>query len=77
MPLFIGLHTLRQDMGDGWHGYKEACRGLGIRAVCSYGSADKGVAWCVTEAPSAETVRQAHARSHVPVDEVFEVGYSD
>lgn len=62
-------------MGGGWEGYKKACSDEGIRAVCSYGSSERGIAWCITEAPSAGAVRRAHENSRIPVDDIFEVGY--
>ncbi len=77
MALFIGVHTLKEDMGGGWDGYKNACTDLGIRAVCSYVSSEKGMAFCVTEASSVDKVRKAHENSKVPVDDIYEVGYSE
>lgn len=77
MALFVGVHTLKEDMGGGWDGYKKACSDVGIRAVCSYGSSERGVAWCFTEAASVEEVRRAHDKSRIPVDDIFEVGYTE
>ncbi len=77
MALFIGVHTLKEDMGGGWTGYKKACDDIGIRPVCSYSSSEKGVAYCITEASSVDEVSKAHENAKVPVDDIFEVDYSE
>ena len=79
MALFLGVHTLPLPKGvtGSWESYKEACVSLGIKALHAYSSADKGVAYCITEAPSADTVREAHKKADVPVNEVFEVVRAD
>lgn len=77
MALFLGVHTLQKDMGGGWTGYKKACEELGCRAINSYSSNEKGVAYCVTEAISAAVVLEAHKNANVPVDDVFEVDRSE
>lgn len=77
MALFLGVHTLQKDMGGRWTAYKRACEEFGCRAITSYSSSKKGVAYCVTEAPSAEKVFEAHRNANVPVDDVFEVDRSE
>ena len=75
--LFIGLHILKEDMGGGWTGYKKACEELGCRAIRSYSSSEKGLAYCITEAASSDQVLKAHKNASVPVDDVFEVILSE
>ena len=79
MSLFIGLHTLPLPEGvkDNWEGYKKSCADLGIRAIHAYSSDEKGVAYCITDASSAEEVLRAHKNADVPVDDVFEVNRAD
>ncbi len=78
MALFIGLHN----MGDGvteemveqsWEAYKAACAELGCSAQQVHASAEQGRAFCITEAASADLVKQAHDQANVPVNEVLEV----
>lgn len=73
MALFLGVHDLNKGMGSGWEGYKEACAELGCRALHAYGSDEKKVGYCVTEASSVDEVRKAHANANIPLEDVFEV----
>lgn len=77
MALFIGVHTVQDDMGGGWEGYKAAASARGIKALRSYMGKEKKMAYCVTEADSADQIHQAHADAKVPIDDVFEVALSE
>jgi hypothetical protein len=47
--------------------------GVGVRWIYSFLSADKKKTYCLYEAPSAESVREAARRANVPANAVIEV----
>ncbi len=73
----MGIHTLPDTPEDkaleGWAGYKVKCDASGIHATHGYYNMDKKIAYCFTEAGSAEEVWKAHEGMAVPVTDVFEV----
>ncbi|MBI2515179.1 DUF4242 domain-containing protein [Candidatus Wolfebacteria bacterium] len=77
MALFLGVHDLNKDMGDGWAGYKKACEELGCHALHAYSNDEKKVGYCVTEASSADGVRKAHENADISLEDVFEVNRSE
>jgi hypothetical protein len=46
---------------------------VGVKWLFSFLSADKKKTYCLYEAPSAEYIRQAAARSDIPADVIVEV----
>lgn len=47
---------------------------IGIQWLFSFLSADKKKTYCLYEAPSAETIREAARRLDIPADVIVEVG---
>lgn len=80
MAEFLGVHKM-SDIGavtdqaavDGFSKYKEAATKMGLNATHAHYSLEKGFAYCITEAESADKVREAHASVNVPLDDVIEV----
>jgi hypothetical protein len=82
MATFMGLHDMGasvtdEQMGDNWQAYKAACGKLGCETVHVHFNSQKGLAYCLTEADSAETVRKAHEAAGVPVQDILEVKTAD
>ena len=78
MAEFIGVHKLLPDMKAedveaGYQSYKEAATKMGLKSMRAHYSMEKGVAYCETEAPSAEEVRKAHEGAAIPLEDVIEV----
>lgn len=78
MARFIGVHkfspeTTEDQMKSAWEGYKQACQGIGLKPLSLLYSLPKGVAYCQTEADSADQVREAHQGVAVALEDVFEV----
>jgi hypothetical protein len=78
MSVFIGVHDMGSSVTDGrieksWETYKAACTKLGCTPLTAYSSAEKGKAFCVTEASSAGEVQKAHDEAGVPINEILEV----
>ncbi|KKS05045.1 hypothetical protein A2W45_01640 [Candidatus Curtissbacteria bacterium RIFCSPHIGHO2_12_41_11] len=80
MAQFLGVHK-STDIGvmtdqqavDGFNKYKEAATKIGLNATHAYYSLEKGFAYCITEAESADKVREAHASIDMPLEDVIEV----
>ena len=80
MAQFLGVHK-STDIGvmtdqqavDGFKKYKEAATKMGLNATHAYYSLEKGFAYCITEAESADKVREAHAGVDIPLEDVIEV----
>ena len=68
----IGVMTDQQSV-DGFNKYKEAASKIGVNATHAYYSLEKGFAYCITEAESADKVREAHASVDIPLEDVIEV----
>ena len=80
MAQFLGVHKTAdigamtdQAAADGFHKYKDAARKMGLNATHAYYSLEKGFAYCITEAESADKVREAHAGVDIPLEDVIEV----
>jgi len=78
MPLFLGVHRLSAERSDalvenGWRSYCEGCRALGVKPLAVVYSVEKGVAYCQTEASSADDVWKAHEQVAIPLEDVLEV----
>ena len=54
-------------------GIKLVNEDVGVNWLYSFLSADKKKSYCLYEAPSAEAIREAAARSGIPADAVIEV----
>src|SRR3990170_495611 len=52
---------------------KDAASKMGLNATHAYYSLEKGFAYCITEAESADKVREAHASVDIPLEDVIEV----
>ncbi len=82
MPIFIGVHKLPETLSEneileGWNGYKQEASKRGLRPIRVHYSLAKGVAYCETEAPSENDVREAHEGLKIPLEDVLEVKTSD
>ena len=80
MAQFLGVHKMAQigassdqEAADGFNKYKEAASKMGLNATHAHYSLEKGFAYCITEAQSAEQVREAHASVDIPLEDVIEV----
>ena len=80
MAQFLGVHKTGdmgamtdEDATNGFHKYKEAAAKMGLNATHAHYSLEKGFAYCLTEAQSADQVRQAHANAEIPLEDVIEV----
>lgn len=78
MPQFVGVHegmtsSTDDEVKKSWADYKAACQKRGCQAVHVHYSTKEGRGFCLTEANSADDVRQAHTEANVPVKEVVEV----
>ena len=80
MAQFLGVHKTGdigamtdQEAIDGFHKYKEAASKMGINATHAHYNLEKGFAYCITEAQSADQVRQAHANAQMPLEDVIEI----
>lgn len=80
MAQFLGVHKTGEigvmsdeDATNGFHKYKEAASKMGLSATHAHYSLEKGFAYCITEAASADKVREAHDAAQIPIDDVIEV----
>jgi hypothetical protein len=78
MATFLGVHDLGGSIEDGkfqasWAAYKEACDKLGCSALHMHYNAEKGKAFCLTEASTASEVQKAHDEVQVPIVEILEI----
>lgn len=65
--------TTDQETADGFHKYKDAASKMGLNATHVHYSLEKGFAYCITEAESADKVREAHASANIQLEDVIEV----
>ncbi|HSX57869.1 MAG TPA: hypothetical protein VLE47_01190 [Candidatus Saccharimonadales bacterium] len=77
MAEFLGIHkldpsTTEQDAVNGFNVYKEAALKMGLKPQHAHFSIEKGFAYCLTEATSAEEVRKAHEGA-VALEDVVEI----
>lgn len=68
----IGAMT-DQEAADGFRKYKDAASKMGLNATHVHYSLEKGFAYCITEAESANKVREAHTSADIPLEDVIEV----
>lgn len=77
MATFVGVHSLAdpsdENVKTSWEKYKTAANELGIKPLQVGYNLDKRQAMCLTEAESADQVRQAHEKAGATLDDVFEV----
>ena len=80
MAQFLGVHKTAalgtatdQTAIDGFHKYKDEASKMGLNATHAHYSLEKGFAYCITEADSADKVREAHANIDMPLEDVIEV----
>lgn len=78
MAQFLGVHKMPagatdQQSTDNFNKYKEAADKMGLDAKQAYYSLEKGFAYCITEAESADKVKEAHASVDIPLEDVIEV----
>ena len=80
MAQFLGVHKTAeigagtdQEAADGFQKYKDAASKMGLNATHAHYSLEKGFAYCITEAQSADQVRGAHASVDIPLEDVIEV----
>lgn len=78
MPLFLGVHKLKAGMTEeeteeSYGRYKRSAQEDGLNPVFAVYNAEKGFAYCQTEADSAEQVRKAHEKVNIPLEDVMEV----
>ena len=80
MTQFLGVHKMAdidamtdQEAADSFSKYKEATSKMGLNATHVHYSLEKGFAYCITEAESADKVREAHANADIPLEDVIEV----
>jgi hypothetical protein len=80
MAKFLGIHKTA-DLGamtdeaavEGFNKYKEAAINMGLTPIEAIYSLEKGFAYCVTEAESAEKVKEAHASVSMALEDVVEI----
>ena len=78
MAVFLGVHKLPAEMTEdqvreGWENYKKSATEKGIRPLGAIVSVEKRIAYCQTEAESADQVRDAHQAVENPLEDVVEV----
>lgn len=78
MATFLGVHDMNGPMEDqavtkNWEAYKASCLKMGLSPKHAHTSAQRGKAFCITEADSADLVQKAHDDAQVPVNEIIEV----
>ena len=80
MAQFLGVHKMAnigaatdQEAADGFHKYQEAAAKMGLKATHAHYSLEKGFAYCLTEAGSADEVKKAHDNAAIPLEDVIEV----
>lgn len=82
MPMFIGVHknlayTDETQMQEGWTSYKEAATKRGLKPIRVHYNTSAGVAFCETQAQTADEVRAAHEDIGAIPDEIVEVKTSE
>ena len=79
MPIFLGVHkfpageTADKTTDDGWNKYKQTATSMGLKPLKVLISLEHGVAYCQTEADSADKVKEAHNKAEIPFEEIVEV----
>lgn len=78
MTVFLGVHKLQtgmseEDVKNGYETYKKSAMEAGLKPLGAVVSMEKGVAYCQTEAESADQVRDAHAKVEIPLEDVIMV----
>jgi hypothetical protein len=77
MPLFLIERNFAEQLEVNRDSVMEVLQvnaDIGIQWLFSFLSADKKKTYCLYEAPSAETLREAARRLNVPADVIVEVG---
>ena len=78
MKEFLGVHKIpvgemtEDEIQSGFKDYQNAASKMGLKAKHVHISMEKGFAHCVTEAETADQVRQAH-EGIAPLEDVVEV----
>ncbi|MGD8430580.1 MAG: DUF4242 domain-containing protein [Ectothiorhodospiraceae bacterium] len=76
MPLFLIERNFAEQLeltADEVHNITEINAGVGAHWLFSFLSADKKKTYCLYEASSAESIREAARRAGVPADVIVEV----
>jgi len=76
MPLFLIERTFAEELevsATEAAAIKLVNTDVGVNWLFSFLSADKKKTYCLYEAPSAEAIREAARRNHLPADVVIEV----
>lgn len=78
VAIFIGVHQVPSgktaaDMERGWSRYKKQATKQGLQPLRVRYNLPKGVAYCETDAPSAQAVRNAHQGIDLTLDDVIEI----
>lgn len=77
MPLFMIERNFAEQLEVNRDGVTEVTQvnaDVGIQWLFSFLSADKKKTYCLYEAPSAESIREAAQRLSIPADVIIEVG---
>lgn len=77
MPLFLIERNFAEQLEINRDGVTEVTQvnaDVGVQWLFSFLSADKKKTYCLYEAPSAETIREAARRLNIPADVIVEVG---
>ncbi|MCL4365744.1 DUF4242 domain-containing protein [Patescibacteria group bacterium] len=53
--------------------YEDSAKKDGLNPISAVYNAEKGFAYCQTEADSAEQVRAAHEKVNIPLEDVMEI----
>lgn len=78
MSLFLAVHKFKPGMTEeeteeSYGKYKASAKEDGLKPLFAVYNAEKGFAYCQTEANSAEQVRKAHEKVEISVEDVMEV----
>lgn len=81
MPRFMDVHRgvngiTAQQLDDAHRSDLAAERSEGVHFEHAWADPEEGIVFCLSEAPSAEAVRRAHARAGHSVDEIHPVPLS-
>ena len=78
MSIYLGVHkfpkgTKNTDIQKSWEMYKKSADKMGLRTINAVVNGEMGLAYCFTEAESADQVHKAHSDANVPIENVIEV----
>lgn len=78
MAEFMGVHELpgtfgEEDVRAGWEKYKASAVKMGLKPIRAHFNLEKHVAYCETEASTADEVKAAHQHVEIPLKDVIEI----